>query len=58
VRGAHAHLLEVAAARRLRAAQRQIVQRFEDADYWKTVAPAALAKARNLRKAPGFAALP
>lgn len=57
-RAAHAHLLDVAAARRLRAVQRRIACRNEDADYWKAVAPAALAKARSLRQASGFAALP
>jgi hypothetical protein len=57
-RAAPAHLLDVAAARRLRALKRRIERRSEDADYWKAVAPAALAKARSLRQAPDFAALP
>ena len=57
-RSAHAHMLEVAAARRLRALERANACRGEDADYWKAVAPAALAKARALREARTFAALP
>jgi hypothetical protein len=57
-RSAHAHMLEVAAARRLRALERANAQRPEDADYWKAVAPAALAKARALREALSFPALP
>lgn len=51
-------MLEVAAARRLRALERAGAHRTEDADYWKAVAPAALAKARTLRKARNFATLP
>lgn len=57
-RSAHAHMLEVAAARRLRALERAGAHRIEDADYWKAVAPAALAKARALREARSFAPLP
>ena len=57
-RSAHAHMLEVAAARRLRALERSNAHRTEDADYWKAVAPAALAKARALREARSFAVLP
>lgn len=57
-RSAHAHMLEVAAARRLRALERAHAHRTEDADYWKAVAPAALAKARALREARSFAVLP
>ncbi len=57
-RSAHAHMLEVAAARRLRALERANAHRSEDADYWKAVAPAALAKARALREARSFAVLP
>jgi len=45
----HARLLQIAAARRLRAAERATAQRPEDAEYWKAVAPAALAKAISLR---------
>lgn len=57
-RAAHAHMLEVAAARRLRALERASAHRTEDAEYWKAVAPAALAKARALRETRSFAPLP
>ncbi len=57
-RSAHAHMLDVAAARRLRALERANAHRTEDAEYWKAVAPAALAKARALREARSFAPLP
>lgn len=57
-RSAHAHMLEVAAARRLRAVERAHAHRNEDADYWKAVAPAALAKAKALREARSFTPLP
>jgi hypothetical protein len=57
-RSSHAHMLDVAAARRLRAVERRRAQRQEDADYWKAVAPAALAKARALREDRSFAPLP
>jgi hypothetical protein len=57
-RSAHAHMLEVAAARRLRALERSNAHRTEDADYWKAIAPAALAKARALRETRSFAPLP
>ena len=58
LREEHAHLLIVAAARRLRAAERQGLQRHEDADYWKSVAPSAVRKASSLREHPSFAPLP
>ena len=51
-------MLEVAAARRLRAVERAHAHRNEDADYWKAVAPAALAKAKALREARSFTPLP
>ena len=54
----HAHMLVVAAARRLRAQERLGVQRHEDADYWKSVAPSAVNKARGLREHPSFQVLP
>lgn len=57
-RSAHAHMLEVAAARRLRSLERAAALRPEDAGYWKAVAPAALAKARALREERSFAPLP
>lgn len=49
LRSEHAHLLDVAAARRLRAVARREESRFEDADYWKACAPVALRKAVALR---------
>jgi hypothetical protein len=54
----HAHLLFVAAARRLRAAERQGLQRHEDAEYWKSVAPSAVNKAHGLREHPSFQPIP
>ena len=54
----HAHMLAVAAARRLRAAERQGLQRHEDAEYWKAVAPSAVNKAISLREHPSFLRLP
>jgi hypothetical protein len=57
-RGEHAHFLEIAAARRRRAMDRAALNRFEDADYWKAVAPAALARARVVRATTGFSPLP
>lgn len=50
-RAEHAHLLEIAAARRLRAMDRRRDARLEDADYWIACAPAAVAKAAGLREA-------
>ena len=58
LRGEHAHFLEVAAARRRRAMDRAALNRFEDADYWKQIAPAALDRAARLREHPSFAPLP
>ena len=57
-RSEHAHMLEVAAARRLRAVERSHAHREEDAGYWKAVAPAAVAKARTLRDERSFAPIP
>jgi len=57
-RGEHAHFLEVAAARRRRAMDRAALNRFEDADYWKAIAPAALARARMARARTSFNPLP
>ena len=57
-RGEHARLLTIAAARRLRAAERVAEARSEDADYWKAVAPSALGRARDWRTADGFVGLP
>lgn len=57
-RGEHARMLAIAAARRLRAAERMGLQRHEDASYWKEVAPSAIGKARQWREFGGFAPLP
>jgi hypothetical protein len=57
-RGEHARLLAIAAARRLRAAERAGRDRSEDAQYWKAVAPSALGKARAWRTDEAFAPLP
>ncbi|HYG25281.1 MAG TPA: hypothetical protein VD906_00075 [Caulobacteraceae bacterium] len=57
-REAHAHMLKVAAARRLRALERAGVERLEDSDYWKQVAPSAVNKAKALRADPEFPPLP
>lgn len=57
-RGEHARMLAIAAARRLRAVERAALQRGEDAEYWKQVAPAAVRKAAGLREQAGFAQLP
>ena len=56
-RGQHAHMLEVAAARRMRAVERAQSSRQDDARYWKDVAPAAVARAARLRR-EAFAPLP
>ena len=58
VRAEHAHFLEIAAARRRRALDRAALNRFEDADYWKQIAPAAVERAARLREHPSFAPLP
>lgn len=57
-RGRHAHLLEVAAARRRRCIERFGLGRLEDAVYWKAVAPSAVFKAAEVRAGDDFAALP
>lgn len=57
-RGRHAQLLQIAAARRLRCAERAGVGRSEDAGYWKAVAPTAVFKAAELRAGEDFATLP
>lgn len=57
-RGEHARMLAIAAARRRRAAERMGLQRHEDAQYWKEVAPSAIGKARHWREFGGFAPLP
>ena len=57
-RGRHAQLLTIAAARRLRCIERTGLRRFEDAGYWKAVAPSAVFKAVELREGGAMAALP
>jgi hypothetical protein len=57
-RGEHARMLAIAAARRLRAQERVVNARAEDADYWKAVAPSALGKARDWRGDETFVGLP
>ncbi len=51
-------MLEIAAARRLRALERAEHNRPEDAEYWKAVAPSAVGKARALRNGEDFPGLP
>jgi hypothetical protein len=57
-RGRHAHLLDIAAARRRRSIERAGLGRTEDAGYWKAVAPTAVFKAAELRADNDFATLP
>lgn len=57
-RGRHAQLLTIAAARRLRCIERTGLRRFEDAGYWKAVAPSAVFKAAELRASEDFPGLP
>ncbi len=57
-RAEHARMLAIAAARRMRAAERAGLHREEDAGYWKAVAPTAIRKARVLRRHCSFASLP
>ena len=54
----HARMLNIAAARRLRAYERACAQRPEDAQAWKQFAPVAVNKAATLRRDPEFAPLP
>ena len=54
----HARMLNIAAARRLRAFERYCAQRPEDATQWKQFAPVALNKATALRRDPEFPQLP
>lgn len=57
-RALHARLLENAALRRLRGAERLRSNRLEDADYWLHAAPVAVRKACALRETRSFAPLP
>jgi hypothetical protein len=54
----HARMLKIAAARRLRAFERQTLQRIEDAACWKQIAPLAVNKAAELRRESIFPLLP
>lgn len=57
-RALHARLLENAALRRMRGAERRRNNRGEDADYWLHAAPVAVRKACALREEKSFAPLP
>lgn len=57
-RALHARLLQNAALRRMRGAERLRSNRLEDADYWLHAAPVAVRKASALRAATSFAPLP
>ena len=57
-RAMHARLLENAALRRMRGAERLRSNRLEDADYWLQAAPLAIRKACALREERSFAPLP
>lgn len=57
-RALHARLLENAALRRMRGAERLRSNRLDDADYWLNAAPVAVRKACALREERSFAPLP
>ena len=57
-RALHARLLENAAMRRMRGAERRRADRPDDADYWLHAAPVAVRKACALREERSFAPLP
>ena len=57
-RAMHARLLENAALRRRRGAERLRSRRYDDADYWLHAAPVAVRKASALRDEKSFAPLP
>ena len=57
-RALHARLLENAALRRMRGAERLRSNRQDDADYWLDAAPVAVRKACALREEERFAPLP
>ena len=57
-RALHARLLENAALRRMRGAERLRSNRLADADYWLHAAPVAVRKACALREAKSFAPIP
>ncbi len=57
-RAMHARLLENAALRRIRGAERLRSNRLDDANYWLHAAPVAVRKASALREERSFAPLP
>lgn len=57
-RALHARLLQNAALRRQRGAERRLSNRTEDADYWLHAAPVAVRKACAIREHKSFAPLP
>ena len=57
-RALHARLLQNAALRRMRGAERRRSNRGEDADYWLNAAPVAVRKACALREEKSFAPIP
>ncbi|MDP2764296.1 MAG: hypothetical protein Q8O54_05615 [Brevundimonas sp.] len=57
-RALHARLLQNAALRRMRGAERRRNNRGEDADYWLNAAPVAVRKACALREEKSFAPIP
>ena len=57
-RAMHARLLENAALRRMRGAERLRSNRLDDANYWLHAAPVAVRKASALREERSFAPLP
>ena len=57
-RAMHARLLENAALRRQRGAERRSADRRADADYWFSAAPQAIRKACALREHKSFAPIP
>ena len=57
-RAMHARLLENAALRRIRGAERLRNNRLEDADYWLHAAPVAVRRACALREEKSFAPIP
>lgn len=57
-RALHARLLQNAALRRMRGAERLRNNRLADADYWLHAAPVAVRKACALREEKSFALIP
>ena len=57
-RAMHAHFLNIASARRKRAGERRASERVADAEFWRRAAPAALARAIQLRRGNRLCRLP